>query len=349
MQAHTVGEVTPFNAAIELVEYDPRWPELYAREEKRIRKALGGKVRRVEHVGSTSVPGLAAKPIIDIVLTVPDSADEPAYVPELEAAGYVLRIREPEWFEHRLFKGPDTNVNLHVFTNGSDEVERMTAFRDHLRNDPEELDLYLRTKRELAGRSGGTCSTTPTRNRRWSRTSSPARCASAPSSNACRLLARDHAAPVTTLALAKALSLGRGRVRPLAWCSQPRSSAASLDGALTLRDFGVARGEAILEPLLGDGHDLVGAVAAGKVDAHLVERGLGVPVRLLAVLGDKRDRPEERHEAVRRGRPARQPSASRPVSRPKLTRTSNGGAVGTVTKTVGGSIMQDPSPAGPSA
>jgi DNA-3-methyladenine glycosylase I len=152
MQAHTVGEVKPFNAQIELAEYDQRWPELYAREEERIRAALGDLARRVEHVGSTSVPGLAAKPIIDIVLTVPNSADEPAYVPQLEAAGYVLRIREPEWFEHRLFKGPDTNVNLHVFTDGDEEVERMTAFRDFLRNDPAELDLYLRTKRELAGR-----------------------------------------------------------------------------------------------------------------------------------------------------------------------------------------------------
>jgi DNA-3-methyladenine glycosylase I len=152
MQAHTVGEVKPFNAAIELAEYDPRWPELYAREEERIRGALGERARRVEHVGSTSVPGLAAKPIIDIVLTVPNSADEAAYVPPLAAAGYVLSVREPEWFEHRLFKGPDTNVNVHVFTDGSEEVDRMLAFRDLLRTDPAELDLYLRTKRELAAR-----------------------------------------------------------------------------------------------------------------------------------------------------------------------------------------------------
>ena len=150
LRAHTIGELKPLNASVELVEYDPRWPELYAREEERIRGALGGRARRVEHVGSTSVPGLAAKPVIDIVLTVPGSADEPAYVPQLEAAGYVLRIREPEWFEHRVFKGPDTNVNLHVFTDGSPEVERMVAFRDRLRADPAERDLYLRTKRDLA-------------------------------------------------------------------------------------------------------------------------------------------------------------------------------------------------------
>jgi DNA-3-methyladenine glycosylase I len=152
MEAHTIGEVTQLNAAIELAEYDPHWPELYAREERRIREALGDDARRVEHVGSTSVPGLAAKPVIDIVLAVPDSADEPAYVPALEAAGYMLRIREPKWFEHRLFKGPETNVNLHVFSDGCDEIERMIAFRDLLRTDPAELDRYLRTKRELAAR-----------------------------------------------------------------------------------------------------------------------------------------------------------------------------------------------------
>ena len=80
----------------------------------RIRAALGEEVVRLEHVGSTSVPTLPAKPIIDIVLEVQDSADEPAYVPDLAAAGYVLRHREPEWFEHRMLKGPDAKVNLHV-------------------------------------------------------------------------------------------------------------------------------------------------------------------------------------------------------------------------------------------
>ena len=91
------------------------------------------RVLRLEHVGSTSIPGLAAKPIIDIVLVVADSADEAAYVPALEAAGYVLRIREPGWFEHRVLNGPDTKVNLHVFSDGCPEIGRMLAFRDRLR------------------------------------------------------------------------------------------------------------------------------------------------------------------------------------------------------------------------
>ena len=87
-------------------------------------------------------PGSSAKPIIDMVLAVPDSADEPAYVPPLEAAGYVLRIREPDWFEHRLFKGPDTDINLHIFSDGCPEIDRMLAFRDRLRTHDDERSRY---------------------------------------------------------------------------------------------------------------------------------------------------------------------------------------------------------------
>jgi GrpB-like predicted nucleotidyltransferase (UPF0157 family) len=87
-----------------------------------------------------------------MVLAVANSADEAAYVPRLEAAGYVLRIREPNWFEHRLFKGPDTNVNLHTFSNGCEEVDRMLAFRDWLRTHDDDRELYESAKRELAAR-----------------------------------------------------------------------------------------------------------------------------------------------------------------------------------------------------
>jgi GrpB-like predicted nucleotidyltransferase (UPF0157 family) len=137
---------------IELAGYDPRWPALYAREEERLRRVLGDRVVRVAHAGSTSVPGLPAKPIVDIVLEVPDTRDEAAYVPALAAAGYVLTIREPSWFEHRLFKGPDTNVNLHVFPRACSEVDRMLVFRDWLRTHAPDRELYLRAKRELAAR-----------------------------------------------------------------------------------------------------------------------------------------------------------------------------------------------------
>jgi len=148
----TIGGPTPLTGPIEISEYDPGWPALYEREAARIRSALGIRVVRLEHVGSTSVPGLAAKPIIDVGLEVPDSAAEEEYVPDLEAAGYVLRIREPDWFEHRVFKGPDTRVNLHVFPAGCEELDRMLRFRDLLRTDAAARERYVAAKRELAGR-----------------------------------------------------------------------------------------------------------------------------------------------------------------------------------------------------
>lgn len=138
---------------IVLVEHDPRWATAYAAEEARLRAALGAALVEVHHVGSTSVPGLAAKPVVDIDLVVRDSADEPAYLPMVEALGYVLRHREPEWHQHRILKSPDQDVNLHVFTVGCVEVRRMLAFRDHLRADRADRTLYQSTKRELASRS----------------------------------------------------------------------------------------------------------------------------------------------------------------------------------------------------
>ena len=152
LRAVTIGPLARLTSPIELSEPDPGWPQLYTREAERIRSLLGDDVVALEHVGSTSVPGLAAKPIIDILLVVPDSGDEPAYAPRLEAGGYVLRIREPDWHEHRMFKGPDAIVNLHVFSPGSPEIDRIVGFRDRLRSHPEELDLYLAAKRELAAR-----------------------------------------------------------------------------------------------------------------------------------------------------------------------------------------------------
>lgn len=155
IRAITIGELPRHDRTIDLAEYDPQWPVLYAREAARIQSVLGDRIVLLEHVGSTSVPGLAAKPIIDILLVVADSADEPSYVPAMEGAGYVLRNREPEWHQHRLFKGPDTNINLHVFSAGSGEIARMLRFRDHLRANASDRTLYEATKRELAARTWG--------------------------------------------------------------------------------------------------------------------------------------------------------------------------------------------------
>jgi GrpB-like predicted nucleotidyltransferase (UPF0157 family) len=149
---HTIGPLQALTTDIVLTDYDPTWPRLYELEAGRIRSILNERVVRLEHVGSTAVENLCAKPIIDIVLEVPDSSDEHAYAPDMEAAGYVLRIRETDWFEHRLFKGPDADINLHTFSAGCAEVDRMIRFRDWLRLKAADRELYARTKRELASR-----------------------------------------------------------------------------------------------------------------------------------------------------------------------------------------------------
>lgn len=152
LRAALVDGGEPTTGPVVLVAYDPQWPLLFEREAERIRGALGERALQVEHAGSTAIPGLAAKPIIDIVLVVADSADEAAYVPPLESSGYVLRIREPDWFEHRALKGTEPTVNLHVFSTGCVEIERMLLFRDRLRTNDVERELYERTKRELAAK-----------------------------------------------------------------------------------------------------------------------------------------------------------------------------------------------------
>jgi GrpB-like predicted nucleotidyltransferase (UPF0157 family) len=149
----TIGERKPHNNTIHLAPYDPNWPLLFEVLASRIRHALSGKVILLEHVGSTSVPGLSAKNVIDMVLAVVDSADEPSYIPPLEAADFVLRIREPDWFEHRLLKAPDIDGNLHVFSVGCEEINRMEAFRDWLRVHDDDRRLYEEKKRELAART----------------------------------------------------------------------------------------------------------------------------------------------------------------------------------------------------
>lgn len=140
---------------IVLAAYDPAWPAKFRRHAAIIADALGATALRIEHVGSTAVPGLAAKPIVDIVVGVPDSADEAAYLPHLEAAGYELRVREPDWNEHRMFRTPERDVHVHVYSAGCPEIERVLVFRDHLRRDAGDRERYERTKRELAAREWG--------------------------------------------------------------------------------------------------------------------------------------------------------------------------------------------------
>jgi len=142
----------PPPVTIVLEPYDPRWARVFDALARELRAALGDAALQVEHVGSTSVPGLAAKPIVDIDLVVTDSSDEAAYAGALDALGYRLMIREPQWYEHRVFRRDEPMVNLHVFSRDCEEVVRMIRFRDRLRTDPGDRKLYEATKRELAAR-----------------------------------------------------------------------------------------------------------------------------------------------------------------------------------------------------
>lgn len=145
-----VNTPTPLDGPVVLVPYDPNWPAIYEAEAAHVRQALGEKALVLEHIGSTSVPGLLAKPCIDMVLGVADAANEDAYAPELDAAGFVLRIRQPEWNEHRVFKSERVNSNLHVWSADSSEITRHINFRDWLRTHPEDMARYATAKQEIA-------------------------------------------------------------------------------------------------------------------------------------------------------------------------------------------------------
>jgi GrpB-like predicted nucleotidyltransferase (UPF0157 family) len=136
---------------VTLVEHDPRWAERFAARAAELRRVLGGRARLVEHVGSTSVPGLVAKPIVDIVVGIDDPDDEPAYLSDLEAVGYDLRVRGPQ---HRCLRigEPDEPVNLHCYPPDHAETRKYLVFRDRLRASAADRERYAAVKRELAQR-----------------------------------------------------------------------------------------------------------------------------------------------------------------------------------------------------
>jgi len=149
----------PYSVPVVLHDPDPGWAEQFAADARAIRSVLGARALAVDHVGSTSVPGLPAKPVLDILLQVPDSADEGAYVPALESLGYWLQIREAAWLEHRVLyqrveRGCPHDINVHVLSpeRGAEEIARMLALRDWLRSHPADRDRYAGVKRELARR-----------------------------------------------------------------------------------------------------------------------------------------------------------------------------------------------------
>jgi GrpB-like predicted nucleotidyltransferase (UPF0157 family) len=131
-----------------LVDYVPTCATRYELERVRILQALGQVAWRVEHVGSTAVPGLAAKPIVDILVVVDDPDDEDGYLRAMEEAGYVLRIREPG---HRMFRTPERDVHVHIWKAGSNDERRQLVFRDWLRQNPDDRALYETVKRRFIG------------------------------------------------------------------------------------------------------------------------------------------------------------------------------------------------------
>lgn len=153
--------VEPTPTAIEVAEYDASWPDVAERIADRIRAALGTRAVRIEHVGSTAVPGLPAKPVIDLDLTVADPAAEDGWLPRLQDAGFVLTVREPWWHEHRLVRsvhpvGADASdgrgvaTNVHVFGPDSPELVKHVVFRDWLRTDAADRERYAAAKRAAA-------------------------------------------------------------------------------------------------------------------------------------------------------------------------------------------------------
>ncbi len=133
---------------IVIVDYDPSWPVRFELEQERLASALGPLALAIEHVGSTAVPGLAAKAIVDLLITVSDPGEESLRGP-LEAAGYELRVREPA---HRMFRTPERDVHVHLWAAHDPEVERLLRFRDRLRASPADRVAYEQLKRELARR-----------------------------------------------------------------------------------------------------------------------------------------------------------------------------------------------------
>ncbi|MET7709276.1 GrpB family protein [Micromonospora sp. NPDC005413] len=150
VDAGLLGEPPQTWESVVIEEYDPDWAQRFRAVRASLSDALGGQIIGVEHVGSTAVPGLAAKPIIDVDLIIEDAAEEPTYLPALEGLGYRLVLREPWWHGHRMLLSAAEDVNLHVWPQGAPEPVRHRLFRDWLRSHPQDRELYAATKRRLA-------------------------------------------------------------------------------------------------------------------------------------------------------------------------------------------------------
>lgn len=144
--------IRKINSKIKLEEHREEWEEIYKLEGERIKKALGPRDIEIHHVGSTSIKDLMSKDLVDILLLVKDSSREEDYLEALLGLGYSLKIREEDWFQHRMFKYPSPEINLHVFSKGCKEAKRMLIFRDWLRENKEDRKAYENLKKELASK-----------------------------------------------------------------------------------------------------------------------------------------------------------------------------------------------------
>jgi len=138
----------PERREIVIVDYDPEWPIRFLAHRDRVARALGSMARSIEHIGSTAVPGLGAKAIIDVLVAVQNPDDE-SHVPGMQSAGYHLRVREPG---HRMFRSFEHDVHVHVWRNTDPEISRYLRFRDRLRVSPDDRRAYEQLKRDLATR-----------------------------------------------------------------------------------------------------------------------------------------------------------------------------------------------------
>lgn len=143
-------------APVRIVEYDPAWPRRFAEERAVLAEAFAGTRATIEHIGSTAVPGLGAKPVIDILAGVANLAAAESRIAALEAAGYeYVREYDAVLPERRYFRKPRSGrraFHLHCVVEGGDLWVRHLAFRDHLRAHPAAAAAYLALKRDLASR-----------------------------------------------------------------------------------------------------------------------------------------------------------------------------------------------------
>ncbi len=165
--AYVPGYV-PTRTPIAIEEHDPKWMSTYDVVIELISGALGSRALELHHIGSTSVPGLPAKPIIDIDLIVEDPADESNYLPELLNLGFIHAVREPWWHQHRLvmLRQSERTAHVHIFGPDCPEVIRHVMFRDWLRTHPDDCELYANAKRSAAGATNAEVGTGMDYNRR---------------------------------------------------------------------------------------------------------------------------------------------------------------------------------------